>query len=85
MALQGHTVPPGSGAGWSTPWKASISVQYVFFPLILLVAIGLGWSWWSSRSDRDPAASVHSFHKALDAMQPGTRQSEVPGEPAEAR
>jgi len=48
-------------------------VQYVFVPLIAVVALGLAWTWWSSRIDRDPAATVHSFHKALDAMQPGGR------------
>lgn len=55
-------------------------MQYVFVPLILVVLAVLAWSWWSARSDRDPASSVDSFNRALTAMQPGSR----PGRPAPA-
>jgi hypothetical protein len=46
-------------------------VQYVFVPLILVVISLLFWSWWSARTERDPAASVDSFNRALTAMEPG--------------
>lgn len=62
-------------------------MQYVFVPLIVLVAAGLFWTWWSSRTDRDPVSSVHSFNRALHAMQPGQRDTsadpDTSGEPAE--
>lgn len=46
-------------------------MPYLFVPLILLVLAALVWSWWTARSDRDPASSVHHFNRALSAMQPG--------------
>jgi hypothetical protein len=61
-------------------------VPYVFVPLIVVVIAALAWSWWTARSERDPASSVDSFHRALTAMQPGMR-ADAPAveEPAEDR
>ena len=36
--------------------------------LIVAAIVLLVRSWWSGRRDRDPAASVHSFQRALTAM-----------------
>lgn len=44
--------------------------MYLLIPVMLAVAAALAWSWWSGRIGRDPASSVDSFHRALDAMQP---------------
>jgi len=38
--------------------------------VMFAVAGGLAWSWWTGRSSRRPVASVHSFNRALEAMQP---------------
>lgn len=50
-------------------------MPYVFVPLIVVVIAALAWSWWTARADRDPAASVHSFNRALSAMQPGGHEA----------
>lgn len=61
-------------------------MTFVVVPLILVVAVGLAWTWWTSRVERDPVSSVTSFERALAAMQP-RRSGEVsadaePREPA---
>lgn len=43
---------------------------YLFLPIIVIVAVGLVWTWWEGRVDRDPASSVDHFHRALAAMEP---------------
>ncbi|MBW3664673.1 MAG: hypothetical protein KY469_16360 [Actinobacteria bacterium] len=43
---------------------------YLFLPIIVIVAVGLAWTWWEGRVDRDPASSVDHFHRALAAMEP---------------
>jgi hypothetical protein len=45
-------------------------LPYLFVPLIVLVVAALAWSWWTARSDRDPASSVDNFNRALTAMRP---------------
>lgn len=61
-------------------------MPYVFVPLIVVVIAALVWSWWTARSERDPASSVDSFHRALTAMQPGARGDAPPvGGPVEDR
>lgn len=45
-------------------------MAYVLVPVILVVVAGLLWTWWSTRTERDPVSSVDSFHRALEAMQP---------------
>lgn len=44
-------------------------------PLVLVVVTAVVWTWWASRSGRDPVSSVDSFHRALDAMQPTRPES----------
>lgn len=45
-------------------------MEYVFILLIVAVVVVLAWTWWSARSERDPASSVDTFSRALTAMQP---------------
>lgn len=65
------------------PLTAEDPLTYLFVPLILLVVVALVWSWWTARSDRDPASSVGHFNRALSAMQPGDR-STPPRPPSDA-
>lgn len=54
-------------------------MEYVFILLIVAVVAVLAWTWWSARSERDPASSVDTFSRALSAMQPasvGDRRSD---------
>jgi hypothetical protein len=46
------------------------ALMYVLVPLLVVVAVALARVWWSGRASRDPVASVDSFHRALEAMQP---------------
>ncbi|MDP8931050.1 MAG: hypothetical protein M3O70_21380 [Actinomycetota bacterium] len=51
-------------------------VVYLLIPLMLVVsaalfvAAALARAWWSGHGARDPVSSIHSFHRALEAMQP---------------
>jgi predicted negative regulator of RcsB-dependent stress response len=47
-------------------------VEYLFVLLIAVVVLVLAWTWWSARSERDPASSVDTFSRALNAMQPSS-------------
>lgn len=51
---------------------------YVLVPVMLVVAVALAWSWWLGHEARDPVSSVHSFHRALEAMQPHSARGGAP-------
>ncbi len=55
---------------------------FVLVPLMLVAAVSLAWLWWNGRAGRDPVASIDSFHRALEAMQPGERRIEPDREAA---
>lgn len=43
---------------------------------IATVVVGtFAWTWWRDRDGRDPVSSIASFHRALDAMRPGSSGS----------
>lgn len=48
---------------------------YLLILVATLVVATLGWTWWRDRGGRDPVSSIASFHRALDAMQPGSQSS----------
>ena len=54
-------------------------MEYVFILLIVAVVAVLAWTWWSARSERDPASSVDTFSRALSAMQPASSDDRRPG------
>lgn len=58
-------------------------MAYLFVPVILIVALGLLWTWWEGRVDRDPASSVDHFHRALQAMGPVPARRDAEREPAD--
>ncbi len=51
---------------------------YLLVPLMLVVAAALAWSWWLGHEARDPISSIHSFHRALEAMQPQSARVGTP-------
>ncbi|MFN2556973.1 MAG: hypothetical protein ABR592_08895 [Nitriliruptorales bacterium] len=53
-------------------------VVYVLVPLMLVVAVALAWTWWLGHEARDPVSSIHSFHRALEAMRPRSARSAAP-------
>ncbi len=61
----------------SGPPVGVMPVVYVLVPLMLVVAAALAWTWWLGHEARDPVSSIHSFHRALEAMQPQSAQAEA--------
>lgn len=59
-------------------------MSLVFLPLMVATVAALAWWWWAGRLARHPESSIASFHRALEAMQPGSEVYE-PGreEPVE--
>lgn len=53
-------------------------VVYVLIPLMLVILVALGWTWWLGRVARDPVSSIDSFHRALEAMQPQSGRVRAP-------
>lgn len=46
-------------------------MSLVFLPLMVATIAALAWWWWAGRLARHPKSSIASFHRALEAMQPG--------------
>ncbi|MDP8929935.1 MAG: hypothetical protein M3O70_15545 [Actinomycetota bacterium] len=55
---------------------------YSLIPLMLVVAaalvVGAALTWWFGHGARDPVSSIHSFHRALEAMQPDSPRVGAP-------
>lgn len=47
---------------------------------MVVIVVGLLWSWWSGRIGRDPSATVDHFHRALTAMSPEDRRRDRHGD-----